>query len=140
MKRRDSKHRDCCAFCRYNLSDIDFGRTHKCPECGRWIAVRIVPSMPWYLTATLSLLFPMYAFTLFGILISLGVMIDGSIIHGSISLGLLITSATVSIVGVQRLVTKPLNTPGMMLAWIVAMNPILLVAAGCILGLVLSLL
>jgi hypothetical protein len=124
-------------FCRYDLSDIDFGRTHKCPECGRWIAVRIVPSMPWYLTTTLSLLFPTYAFTLFGVLFSLGVMIDGSIMLGLISLVLMVTSVTVSIIGVQWLVTKPLNTPGMVLAWIAAMNPILFIVGGCVFGVVL---
>jgi hypothetical protein len=93
--------------------------------------------MPWYLTATLSLLFPTYALTLFGVLIALGVMIDGSIMQGLISLALMITSVTVSIVGVQLLVTKPLNTPGMVLAWIAAMNPILFIVGGCVFGVVL---
>jgi DNA-directed RNA polymerase subunit RPC12/RpoP len=140
MRRRGAQHRDRCAFCRYDLNDIDFERTHKCPECGRWIAVRIVPSMPWYMTTTLSLLMPTYMLALFGVLISLDSMIDGPIMPALIPLVIMVVSVTVSIVGVQRLVTKPLNTTGMVLAWIAAINPILLVIGGCILGVVLAML
>ncbi len=138
MMRRAAEHRDRCASCRYDLSGIDFTRVLKCPECGRWVSVRIGPDMPWYMTASIALLMPVYLLACIGIINSLISLIAFGEVFALAPLTVLAGSVGVSFAGVHFLATKPLHRTGMILAWLAAMVPILLIAGGCLLGIVLA--
>lgn len=138
MMRRAAGHRGRCASCRYDLTDIDFARTQKCPECGKWISVRIGPDMPWYMAAALSLLMPVYLMACIGVFISSISLIAYGVVLALIPMVVLTGSVAVSVIGVHRLATRPLGRTATVLAWLAAMVPVLLIAGGCLLGVVVA--
>lgn len=128
---------DDCAGCGYDLGGLDFTQVIRCPECGDPIAVRISHGVDAWMAWSLTLLLPTWAL-LFVSAVSLLVAAtkEGPGLVGFAAV--LIAIIAVSFAGVHVLVTRRLRRWGVVLAWLVAMLPVLMGVGGCLLGLVLA--
>lgn len=122
-----------CAVCDYDIADLDFSRVNRCPECGSPISVRIVPPVRPYQDFAAAVGFMASVFLM--CLLVKG-LLDGPVKPGPAAAGVLIVGTVVAICiyGIRILSTRPgppwLRTVGVLMA----LAPIILSLAGCVLA------
>lgn len=120
-----------CAVCDYDIADLDFSRVTRCPECGSPISVRIVPPVRPYQDFSAAVGFMSSVFL---VCLLVKGLFDGPPGPGTAAAGVLIvgTIVAISIFGIRILSTRPGPPWVRAVGVLMALAPIILTLAGCL--------